>query len=273
MRRVLLVAAILAGLLPGRSPAQERSLTYDLEHVFRDAWFIVSAPTHMREEEAWVALAVAGGTAGLLLVDQPVQDWLRANGGSPVHRVLGAFGESSPLNSLGRTPEFLMPFSLLLYAAGWAADSDDVKDAGLGCATANGTTTVTRLLMSVVLSRARPRVQDGPFRFELFTGVRDWNMRSFPGGHGANIFACTSYWNHRFDLGLAEPALYAVASAVALARIVDEAHWLSDTFAGAAYGHAIGKGVAGRHLERAEQRAAEQSVQPRVYLGWKITFE
>ena len=258
--------------LPGQLSAQKRSPMYDLEYALRDAWFIVTAPTQTTSQEAVTALGVAAGTAGLLLLDRPVQDWVRENPGSVPHDVLRLFGESTPLNNLGRTPEFLMPFSVVLYVSGWLADSDALKDAGMGCATANGTTSVTRLLISLVAGRARPRISDRPFRFQLFADPRDWNMRSFPGGHAANAFACTSYFNNRFDLGAAEPALYAVAGAVALARITDEAHWLSDTFAGSAYGYAVGKGVARRHLKRADERAAEQSVQPRFYLGWKITF-
>jgi membrane-associated phospholipid phosphatase len=270
MCRVLFPAAALISLLPAPATAQDRSVKYDLEHVFRDAWFIVSAPTHATEADWKTAALLTGGVVATLLLDEPVRSAVRSDPESILRRVLSLFGESSPVNLYGRT-KFLVPLSATLYGAGWAADSDDLKDAGLGCMTANLTTTVTRVLVSTVVGRARPSLERGAFSFELFGGFAQWPQRSFPGGHGANAFACTSFWANRFDLGIAEPALYAVAAGTSLARVADDAHWLSDSFAGMAYGYAVGKGVAGRYLQRARERE-ERSVQPTIYLVWRITF-
>ncbi|HUF49614.1 MAG TPA: phosphatase PAP2 family protein [Longimicrobiales bacterium] len=273
MRRWLYTAGGTLALLAGPAAAQDRSVKYDLEHVFRDSWFIVSAPTHATASE-WRTAGVAAGTFGvLLLVDEPVQEWLRAHPGSLIHRVLGLVGEDSPLNLAGRTRQFLIPLSTVLYTAGWAADSDGLKDAGLGCLGSNLTTTVSRSAVSLLIGRLRPRNDGGAFRWELLGGVGSWDMRSFPGGHAANALSCASYFNHRFDLGIAGPAIYALAGGISLARTVDEAHWTSDTFAGMTYGYAVGRGVASRYRERSVERQAEQSMQPRLSLGWRITFE
>ena len=230
-------------------------------------------PTHASRADGQTALLLAGGFAGLLLVDEPVHDWLSAHPGSPVHAVLGVFGEESPVNLLGRTKQFLLPLSASLYAAGWIADSQDLRDAGIGCATSNLTTTLSRSAVSILLGRLRPHRGEGAFRVALLAGWGDWDMRSFPGGHAANAMTCTSYFAHRFDLGAAEPAMWALASGIGLARVPDEAHWLSDTFAGMAYGYAVGKGVARRQLGRVAEREAERSMQPSLRLGWTITFD
>ena len=269
---MLFPAVALITLLPAPARGQDRSLKYDLEHVFRDAWFIVSAPTHATEADWQTALLVTGGIAGTLLLDEPVRSAVRADPESTLRRVLSLFGESSPVNLYGRS-KFLMPLSAALYGAGWAWDSDDLKDAGLGCVTSNATTTLTRVIASAVAGRARPSEDRGAINFELLGGIGHWPRRSFPGGHGANAFACTSFWANRFDLGIAGPALYVVAAGTSFARVADDAHWLSDALTGMAYGYAVGKGVAGRYLQRERERQNEErSVQPGFYLVWRITF-
>lgn len=261
---------VFAGLLVvAPVAAQDRSVGEDVKNFGRDAWFIVSSPAHAsRDDLATLGIATAA-TGFTLLLDEPIHEWMHTD--PFVAKALGPFGPTSPVSLIGRTWFFLLPLSIGLYGAGHAFDSPDLRDAGLGCATANVTTTLTRSATALLLGRMRPRVHKGAFRFELFAfGV--WDQRSFPGGHASNIMSCASYFNHRFDLGIAEPAIWAVAVAVGAARVIDEAHWTSDTFSGMAYGYAVGRNVAGRHLDRVEQARAEQSLQPGVHIGWKITF-
>jgi membrane-associated phospholipid phosphatase len=271
MRQALYVAVFTTAVVHVPAVAQDRSLKYDLERVFQDAWFTVTAPTHATAGEWQTVGIVAGGVGLLVLADEPAYDWLQHHPGSLLHRAADIVGEKSVLNYYGRTTQFLLPFSLVLYGAGWAVDSNDLKDAGIGCITSNVTTTVARSLLTVVPGRERPLNGHGAFSFELLGGVGEWPRRSFPGGHAANAFACTSYWTHRFDLGIAEPALYALATAVSVARVVDDVHWTSDSFAGMSFGYAVGKGVAGRFRQREGERA-ERSMQPGLYVGGRITF-
>ena len=75
-------------------------------------------------------------------------------------------------------------------------------------------------------------------------------MRSFPGGHFANVLGCATFWSKRFNLGIAEPLLYGVATAVGIGRMADGAHWLSDQIIGGILGYAIGNEIARRSLAR-----------------------
>jgi len=276
MRRPL--AALAAALaIPTVATAQSTGIGQDFADILKDAWFIAESPARASGDDLRTAAILAGATGTLLLVDEPVHEWLRDNPDSPVARALAPFGESSALNLLGRTRQFLLPFSGLLYAGGLAFDSRDLRDAGLGCATSNLTTTLTRRTVSTVLGRLRPEGDRGAFEFELFGGVGNWQMRSFPGGHSANVFSCASFFNHRFDLGAADPVIWATAGAVGAARVVDEAHWLSDTVAGAAFGWSVGRGVAHRFRGREAERAAgepvaERSMEPAIGIGWRIRF-
>lgn len=267
MRRVLYSAALGCLLLPAAVGAQDRSVRNDLSNVLDDFWYVVSAPGHATSADLQTAGLVATGFGVLLLVDEPLQQWLREHPKSVAVRAAGPFREHSLISLLGRTRQALLPLSAVLYGAGLAFDSDGLRDAGIGCAATNVTTTLTRTLTSLLIGRLRPGSNGGAFVFEplAFGG---WEMRSFPGGHASNVMSCASFFNHRFDLGLAEPAIYGLAAGVGAARIVDEAHWASDTFVGMAYGYSVGKAMAARY----SNREAERSAQPQLTLGWRISF-
>jgi membrane-associated phospholipid phosphatase len=202
------------------------------------------------------------------MLDEPIHDWMHTD--PLIAKALGPFREGSPVSIMGRTWFFLLPLSVGMYGAGHAFGSDGLRDAGLGCATSNVTTTLTRTATALLIGRLRPSVHRGAFEFELFA-FGDWNQRSFPGGHASNIMSCASYFNRRFDLGAAGPAVYALAAGVGLARIVDEAHWTSDSFTGMAYGYSVGRNIADRFLDRRTNRLAAHSM-PVLRLGLKFTF-
>jgi membrane-associated phospholipid phosphatase len=259
------MGALAALLAAAPAAAQDRSVGRDLKDIGRDAWFILGSPAQASSRDLGTAGLVAAATGVTLLLDDPVHEWLHSD--PFIARALGPFGTTSPVSIMGRTWFFLLPVSIAMYGAGHAFDSKDLRDAGLGCATANLTTTLPRTALAHLLGRLRPGAHEGPFRFELLP-FGGWDWRSFPGGHASNIMSCAAFFNHRYDLGLAEPALWAVAAGVGAARIVDEAHWTSDTFVGMAYGYAVGHNIAERFLDR----QAERSLQPAVRLGWTITF-
>jgi membrane-associated phospholipid phosphatase len=268
--KLVISALMIAAVTPAALCAQDRSVGRDLRNFGRDAGFIITAPAVASGSDLRTAGLIAAGAAGLLVVaDEPVHEWLREE--RWVSRALRPFGESSPLSVAGRTWFFLLPLSASLYAAGHAFDSTDLRDAGMGCATANLTTTLTRTAVAHLIGRFRPGAERGAFQFQLFA-FGPWEQRSFPGGHASNIMSCAAFFNHRFDLGVAGPAVYALASGVGLARIADEAHWTSDTFVGMSYGFAVGRNIARRFLDRDARWQAEQSMQPRLSLGWKIVF-
>jgi membrane-associated phospholipid phosphatase len=255
-----LTAALLA---PAAVPAQ--SVGHDLENGFKDFVYIWTAPSRL-EADALPALAgVLGVTGAFMFIDEPIYNWLESHPKSLPGVLLGLFGEDSALNLIGRS-YVLVPTSLLLYTAGWAFDEPDLRQAGIGCISANLATTSTRQIWSRLLARLRPRYGKGAFQFQAFLVNAPWESRSFPGGHGAHIMSCVSFWSNRFALGVAEPVLFVAALGAGWARVLDGAHWPSDTFFGEAYGWAIGKGVADRYLHRNEGG----DINPSARLGFMV---
>jgi membrane-associated phospholipid phosphatase len=268
MRRILFGVLLINLALPLPAAAQDRSVGSDLKNIGRDFWFILSSPGHASGRDLKTAGLAAAGSGIALMLDEPIHDWMHTD--PLIAKALGPFGESSPVSIMGRTWFFLLPLSIGMYGAGHAFGSDNLRDAGLGCATSNLATTLTRASTSLLVGRLRPGVHRGAFEFELFA-FGDWNQRSFPGGHASNIMSCASYFNRRFDLGIAGPAIYGLAGGVGLARIVDEAHWTSDTVTGMAYGYAVGRNIADRFLDRQRRRQNGLSL-PSLHVGLKFTF-
>jgi hypothetical protein len=225
-----------------------QSVGHDLENGFKDLTSVWTSPARLKSN-SWAPLVGAtAGTIGLVLIDEPFYRWLIDHQGSTPLRLLKPFREEQALASLGHS-HVLAAGSMILYAVGWVADSRDLRQAGMGCISAAFAATTSRTVITNLIGRLRPRYEKGAFRFQLFD-VGPWERRSFIAGHAAHATSCVSFWNHRFDLGLAEPLLYMTATGIGMARVMDGLHWPSDTFAGQALGLAIGKAVADRYSRR-----------------------
>ena len=263
-RRTLAVLA--TGLIgaPAAAAAQEGR---ELNNALKDVGHVWSAPARLDTEDLPGIATLLGVTGVALLVDEPVLAWLRSHPRSVPVMLLGPFREGRPLNVLGRS-YFLVGTSAVLFLAGVGGDDLALRDAGRGCAASVAATTFSRHLVARMLGRTRPRDNRGAFVIRPFAWG-DWGMRSFPGGHGANAMSCVTFWNRRFELGAAEPVLYGLAAAVGAGRVVDEAHWTSDTVFGLGYGHAVGRDVAFSQRGR-EPRSGVAA--PALVAGVTISF-
>ncbi len=251
----------------------ERSAGDDLDDAVDDLFHVWSGPARIDSDDLAPLATVAGGTLVLGFLDGAVDDWIRDHPRSLPLRLTAPFREGRPLEDVGRT-HLMLPLSALLYLAGHLADDGALREAGLGCATANVATTVARTTFARIPGRLRPGGGRGPYAFRPFT-FDDWDYRSLPGGHAANLVACTSFWTRRFDLGVGEPLLHALAVVVGLARMADGAHWASDTFFGLSMGWAVGSEVVRRSAGRRDvdpTASTDPRLRPSLSIGWRITF-
>ncbi len=285
--------AALALAAPARAQRTLSSVGEDFGHFFGDSWHVVTSPFRMDAGDLPAVAGVAAGYAATTLADVPIQDWIRGHENAGVVRAFEPFGEGH-LAQLALT-ERLEETSAVLYVLGFAVDSRDLRDAAIGCTTADVTGSLVRQGVYAAVARARPTLTASGQRNEeadrwSFPG-RGWDYHSFFGGHVANIMSCVTFWNQRFHMGLVEPALYAFAVGVGAARTIGEKHWTSDTLLGIVFGYAIGREVAHRYAERASGGGADAKAAssaalslpevnllpgPRggsaVYVGWRWRF-
>lgn len=198
-----------------------------------------------REREAAVAAVLA--TAALAPLDRPVQralqvEDLQANGG--LRRVTSGFAFA------GGPGPFLV--GATLFVGGRVSGSARVADRGvhltegvLAAAALNG-------LIKGVAGRALPNVNtDEPGEFSFGRGFHKGNgsFVSFPSGHTAASFAAAAVITDELSRGdpsaarIVGPIAYGTATAIALSRLYQNVHWVSDLPLGAAIGVWSGKSV------------------------------
>jgi membrane-associated phospholipid phosphatase len=274
-RRRWPVLAVLLTLIAGPTAGQQTKLAtvrHELDWAVDDIVHVWTAPFRVHGRDLPPLLAVTA--PGLLLgaFDRQLQQWMDSHQESWPVKLLGPVREHGVLDHVGRT-YLLVPLSVGLFLTGAATDDADLRDAGLGCATANLATTLPRATGSRLIGRRRPLGDQGPYQFKPFT-FDDWTYYSLPGGHAANIMACSSFWAHRLDLGAGEPLLYVFAVALGVGRTIDRAHWASDTWFGIALGWAVGRLIADRMSDRRAAAAADPAQQVRVplFIGWRFAF-
>lgn len=190
---------------------------------------------------AWTAGILAGlGVAAFFLADARTALFFARIGGHPVHDLARA------VSKLG----LALPYYLLL-AAGmlWSLKTHNrdrlIRFAGV--TTALAAAGLSGLVLKMVLGRPRPG-----FLFQgLETGFRFFQLDAYcwsmPSGHAATVFSLTgavSVLFPRVGKWLVFPAALIAAS-----RIVVTAHFVSDVFAGAAWGLAVGT-FAARRFQR-----------------------
>jgi len=228
------------------------SVRQDLRRLVGDAWSVWTSPVHAKADDLQglaAAMAVAGFAAR---VDLPLQHWMKDHPDAWPLRTLKHFLSEEakiPAYEFG-SGQYILPLSAILYIAGSAGRSRDLRDAGLGCATAHLTSAGAREIVYLLIARDRPRLSpEDPFQFQ-FPGSRDWNAHSFFSGHIANSMGCASFLAHRFEFHAGTPILYGFTMAIGASRIYDGRHWLSDTVVGGLFGYATGRAVAARMLTR-----------------------
>jgi membrane-associated phospholipid phosphatase len=249
------VSAIGLGLLTLTrvAPAQSvgNMLKDDIRFAARDVGAVWTAPFDARGRD-WLLAAGAFGAFGLaMLADQEASDWAIRQDSTAL------FNAIKPLRRGGflYSGKYLVPPVAAMYVIGIVAKNQDMRDFVTGCASSWLAQGAVRKGTAYLIGRARPdTMPDNPNHWQLGNGYDNWMMRSFPAGHFANALGCVTFANTRYEMGVIEPVLYAVAAGVGVGRMTDKGHWLSDTVIGGILGYAVGREVGVRSRARDEAR-------------------
>jgi membrane-associated phospholipid phosphatase len=168
-----------------------------------------------------VYIAAIGG--GLALAAHPADQAFNAKLLSHYDAVNAFF---APGKYLGNTPE-QVAFSIVTYAVGRLRDQPKVAHLGMDLLQAQILSEILVEPIKYAVRRERPDGSDN---------------RSFPSGHASVTFATATVIERH--LGWRKSILgYAIASYVAMSRIHDNKHYLSDVIFGAAVGTIAGRTV------------------------------
>jgi membrane-associated phospholipid phosphatase len=251
--------AAAAFFFAGHASAQSvgRMLKSDWQNAAKDVGSVYASPfTSTGKDWATVGGAFAL-TAASMVLDKPMERWAQRYDSASTFKPLQPLRRGGWLFS----GKYVVPPVAGLYLLGLATKSQSLRDGVTGCAASWLAQSPSRRLFYRLVGRRRPETSpddnhDWDIPNRASAGKSGWQMRSFPGGHFANAMGCASFLGNRFDMGVAEPAVYGIAIGVGVGRTLDHAHWTSDQLLGGIFGYAVGKEVARRSLARKNAAAA-----------------
>ena len=244
-------------------PAQVTFKTtgYEIRDAFTDIVHIWTSPFHSERRDWTGVVGVTAGALVLLPVDDQIDSWIVRHPNSVFVKMTTPWTEDHPEFGDLSTGKRLLPISGALIASGMVSGNRKLREAGWGCLSAWQASSTVRQLLYATVSRERPSLDNGN-QYTFKTPGGDWDYHSFFGGHAANAFACTAFWNSRFHMGALEPVLYITATGIALSRMTDRRHWATDTWVGAMAGYAMGRSVAARYARRDAKRERKAQAEP-----------
>ena len=210
-----------------------RSLPKDFLQDQKNIWLF---PTQLAKGRHWLpTLAIAGGTAGLIVADPHVIPYFRDHS-----RNLDDLNDvfDAPITT-GEV--IVVPASLLV--AGYVRHDTYQVGTALLAGEAYADSAVVDLAIKAITRRERPSdVRAGQsFNDTFFNGGKSpFKGSAFPSGHAAGVFSvatvvATRYRNHRWVPSLS----YGFATVISFSRVTTSAHFPSDVFLGAALGYTI----------------------------------
>lgn len=219
------------------SPSQREVTWGTLPKSFlQDQKAIWLFPTQLARGHYWLpTLAVAGGTAGLIVADPHVMPYFRSHAGN-LDDVNDSFSAYITTAEVAAVPVGFM-------IAGYARHDSYQVSTALLAGMAYADTAVVDLAIKAISRRERPSdVPPGqPFTNTFFNGGKSpLRGSAFPSGHAAGAFSvatvvATRYKKHRWVPWV----MYGAAGAISFSRVTNSAHFPSDVFLGAALGYTI----------------------------------
>jgi len=199
----------------------------------------VTGPFHSTKKTWGKVAGFAVIESGLFLSDKPVQQYAI----DLMSRNPNLKGVSHYVTQFGAAYEIYTLAALGTY--GWVFKNEKMKTTTLLATQSYLVAGTVQALTKFVTGRQRPNyiaTEADPrpiFRGPAFS--LEHGSTSFPSGHTTAVFAAATVFAQEYKDHLWVPILsYSAATLVGLSRITENAHWISDVFAGAGLGYVTG---------------------------------
>ena len=212
-----------------------RKLPVNFLHDQKDMWLF---PFELGKGRHWLpALFITGGTAVFIATDTDTMPHFRQT--TDFHGFNRVFSTTATGAAIAVVPAVFYGVSLLRH------DSYD-QGSALFAGEAVADDAVLMVVMKAITRRARPTEfpVTGPYNDTFFHSTSSFFGKgtSFPSGHAMMAFSVATVFARRYKEHRWVPYLaYAVASAIAFARVTTGAHFPSDVFVGSALGFVIAR--------------------------------
>lgn len=263
--RFLVITLMLAGMQvahPFHAAAQSSYtdvIIDDVEIVGRDWLAYNMAPLSFSRNDWIIFGGVAGGTAGLMFLDESIQSMTLRNQQSDLYDASIDLAWTGHLIAADIA-------SGLVYLSGLLSRNDELRVTGRMMGQSLIYAGTVALVLRLLTGRRWPAAKEGAFSFD--TWPPDNTYHAFPSGHTVVVFALATVLAHQIDSWPVTVLLYGTAVASGLGRIYLDQHWASDILLGAVLGFTTGRFVLSREVER---RAVERRAVEDDGLNWTLT--
>jgi membrane-associated phospholipid phosphatase len=238
---------------PSTSPAPEKftfkSLTGDF---LKDAGEIWSYPLHIRTRDILPIAGLAVLTGILINNDEAIHrtfldyrmghKWVKAV--SPAITQMGSYGAWATAG--------------VFLCVGLISKDSKTIETGVLTSSAMLQSAVLVTFLKGLFGRQRPSWANGVDKWSGPVGFSEWfktgiygKYDSFPGGHSITAFSLATVVAMQYQESVWVPILaYSTATGVALSRMTEGKHWLSDCLVGSVLGFVIGRMVVINHRRR-----------------------
>ncbi|MFQ6031697.1 MAG: phosphatase PAP2 family protein [Candidatus Zixiibacteriota bacterium] len=228
----------ISSATPVRAGLNEKSTTcLDclITRFYEDTKHVLTSPFHWNHQSLLTFATLSVGTFELMFVDKDLQDLVQG------HR-------TSTTNRISRwTDRYTKRVTNLtiggFYLSGIIFSNEKAKETALLClesvALAEGITKGLKHLAG----RTRPFGNKGTFHFDPLKLSPPSSSLSFPSGHATTAFALSSVIAKQYGNIPLTFLLYGWSTIVALARVNNNAHFLSDVVWGTIIGIAVGRTI------------------------------
>ena len=222
---------VKAGLTEKRTECLDCLIT----RFYEDTKHILTSPFHWNQQNFLTFATLSVGTFGLMFADRDLQDLVQDHRNSTTNRI----SQWTDRYTKRMTNLTIGGF----YLSGVIFRNKEARETALLClesvALAEGITKGIKHLVG----RTRPSGNKGTFHFDPLRFPPPSSSLSFPSGHATCAFALTSVIAEQYRNVPLTIALYGWATTVALARVNNNAHFLSDVFWGGVIGISVGRAI------------------------------
>ena len=207
----------------------------DLKYMGLSIWETYKRPFSWKKKE-WLTFGTVMGGSTLIAVtlDEPVYDYFK-------DRQTEAMNKFTEIGFILGEPNVNYPIMFGMWGAGAIFNNDWMRQTGgmmIASVTASG---LIQTFAKTAFGRARPSTGDGALSFKPFDGTPQYH--SLPSGHTSLAFALHWVLARQVNWLPAKIVFYSIPVIVAISRIHDGAHWMSDVVLGGALGIAMAETV------------------------------
>lgn len=228
-----------------------------------DAASFFTAPLRFSGTDWLIAAGVAGGTIGLIYLDEKAQNAFTRKDAGTLNKDFWDIPTSFGIIGYANI------FSFGVYAGGLISGERSVRVTGRLLVESLFLSGITVMGVRFIAGRVRPYYNEGAYRFK---GLQPSNeFQSFPSGHTTVAFAISTVLAERFDNTFARIGFYGISTLTAFARVYNNQHWVSDVVVGALLGFGAGRYVVHKEREREAGEETFLSIFPTLN-GVSITY-